>query len=193
MNTNDLQTFVNNLCADDLSKLFQIIDTNKDAILSSKISNHQIIQRERSKNNKQSCPLCGSVSIVKNGHTKANRQKYYCKDCHKSFSDTTNTIAYRSKKPYKVWNQAISDTLECKPLRQTAQMIGISTTTAFAWRHKILATLSTYKKDESNNLSSVIEADSFYFPINLKGTKPHKMPRMSKKRTNSAKRGVSYR
>ena len=191
MNANELQTFVNNLCADDLSKLFQIIDTNKDAIISSKVSNHQIIKRERSKNNKQSCPLCKSISIVMNGRTKTNRQKYYCKNCHKNFSDTTNTIAYRSKMPYKVWNQVISDTLERKPLRQTAQMAGVSTTTAFAWRHKIMATLSTYKKDDSNNLSSIIEADSFYFPINLKGTKSHKMPRFSKKRTNSAKRGTS--
>jgi len=126
MNTNDLQSFVNNLCADDLSKLFHIIDRNKDAVVSSKDSNHLIIKRERSKNNKQSCPLCGSISIVKNGRTKADRQKYSCKDCHKSFSDTTNTISYRSKKPYKVWDQVITDTLERKPLRQTAKMAGVS-------------------------------------------------------------------
>ena len=71
------------------------------------------------------------------------------------------------------------------------ELVGISTTTAFNWRHKILSTLSTYKKDSENNLSSKIEADSFFLPINLKGTKKNKMPRMSKKRTGSAKRGLS--
>lgn len=191
MITNNLQTFVNNLCADEVIELFKIINSNKDTIVSSKNSNHQIIKRERTSGSKQSCPLCGSFSIVKNGHTKAQRQKYYCKDCHKNFSDTTNTIAYRSRKSYKEWFQVISDTLDCKPLRKTSELTGISKTTVFTWRHKILSTLSSYKKDSNNNLSTKIEADGMFFPINLKGTKPNKMPRMSKKRTSSAKRGIS--
>jgi transposase-like protein len=191
MNSNNLQVFVNDLCADDLTTLLNIINTNGDAILTSNVSNHKIIQREHSKDSMHSCPLCGSISIVKNGHTKANRQKYCCKDCKKSFSDTTNTIAYRSRKSYKDWIEVISDTLGCKPLRQTAEVTKISKTTVFAMRHKILETLSSYKKDNTNNLSTTIEADSMYFPINLKGIKTDKMPRMSKKRTSSAKRGIS--
>jgi predicted RNA-binding Zn-ribbon protein involved in translation (DUF1610 family) len=31
------------------------------------------------------CPRCGSISVKKNGKTLANRQKWACKDCGKSF------------------------------------------------------------------------------------------------------------
>jgi len=192
MTTLNIQEFVNNLCADELVSLFTLIKSQGDEIVSSKVSNHNIIHRERKNNFQGKCPLCGSVEVIRHGRTKSNRQRYMCKDCKKSFSDTTNTIAYHSKQPYNVWVKVINDTLECRPLRQTAEVIGISTTTVFSMRHKILQTLSSYKKDKENNLSSKIEADCLYFPINLKGTKSHNMPRFSKRRTSSAKRGISH-
>lgn len=188
MTTLNIQEFVNNLCADELGSLFTLIKSQGDEIVSSKVSNHNIIHRERKNNFQGKCPLCGSVEVIRHGRTKSNRQRYMCKDCKKSFSDTTNTIAYHSKQPYNVWVKVINDTLECRPLRQTAEVIGISTTTVFSMRHKILQTLSSYKKDKENNLSSKIEADCLYFPINLKGTKSHNMPRFSKRQTSSAKR-----
>lgn len=191
MNTDILKTFVNSLCADDFLKLANIIRSKGDSVLSSKVSNHQIICRERSESSAQICPHCECEYINKNGHTKSGRQKYYCKGCNKSFSDTTNTIAYRSRKPYKDWIMAISDTFDRKSLRKSAELIGVSTTTMFAWRHKIIGPLSEYKKKQEDNLSSKIEADGMFVSINLKGTKPHNMPRMSKKRTSSAKRGLS--
>lgn len=192
MSALNLHDFVTNLCADDLVSLFSIIQTHGDEIISSKVSNHQIIHREHTKDSQKNCPLCESSSIIKHGRTKSKRQRYMCKDCKKSFSDTTNTIAYHSKQPYKVWINVINDTLECKPLRKTAEFNNISPTTVFSMRHKVLETLSTYKKDEENKLSTKIEAACLYFPINLKGTKSDDMPRLSKRRNSSAKRGVSH-
>lgn len=97
MNTINLQELINNLCADDLVTLFNLIKSQGEDIVSSKTSNHQIIHREHTKESKHSCPHCGLISIVKNGCSKTKRQKYLCKDCKKSFSDTTNTIAYQSR------------------------------------------------------------------------------------------------
>lgn len=191
MNILNLQSFVNSLCADDFLTLINILKSKEESILCSKISNHQIINREHTKGSLKICPLCNSVHIVKNGHTKSGRQKYYCKNCKKSFSDTTNTIAFHSRKPFKYWISVVSDTLNQIPLRKTAALLGISTTTVFSWRHKILSTLSKYKKSTDDKLKSRIETDGFFVSINLKGTKPHNMPRLSKKRTSSAKRGVS--
>jgi transposase-like protein len=192
MQETELELFVNNLCADDYVKLSAIIDSKRSTILESKISNHQIIHRERTIDSSLKCPYCGSLKTVKNGHTKTGRQKYCCRKCNKSFSDTTNTIAFRSKKSYKQWNSFVSDTLELKSLRKSAAIIGISTTTAFSWRHKLLSTLSTFKKDFTGNLSSRIEADGMFFSINLKGTRPCNMPRASKKNGNGkSKRGIS--
>jgi hypothetical protein len=75
-------------------------------------------------------------------------------------------------------------------LTDTAQEIGVSITTAFAWRHKILKTLLEFNKDYK--LSEFIEMNAIYFPINLKGIKRNNMPRYSKKRSCSAFRGISH-
>ena len=76
---------------------------------------------------------------MKNGKRKdTNRQKYLCRDCKRSFSDTTNTITFHSKKSYNVWENYISCLLKGMTLADTAKEIGISVTTSFAWRHKIL-------------------------------------------------------
>jgi len=191
MNKINLQEFVNSLCADDIISISNFIKSQGEDILSSKTSNHQIIHREHTKESEELCPFCELSDIIKHGLTKMKRQRYMCKKCNRSFSDTTNTIAHRSRLPYKIWIKVIGDTLDCKPLRQTAELTGISTTTVFAMRHKIIKTLSSHEKDNDNNLSSKIEADCLYFSINLKGTKKDKMSRMSKKRTSSAKRGIS--
>ena len=75
-------------------------------------------------------------------------------------------------------------------LTDTAQEIGVSITTAFAWRHKILKTLLEFNK--VYKLSEFIEMNAIYFPINLKGIKRNNMPRYSKKRSSSAFRGISH-
>lgn len=38
-----------------------------------------------------SCPKCGSVSVSKNGK-RNGRQRYLCKDCHRTFGDTYGTL-----------------------------------------------------------------------------------------------------
>lgn len=187
MNTQKLELLVESLCADELVKLQSILEKTISSVISAKDSNHKIIQRER---NITSCPKCGSKHTVKNGKRKeTTRQKYQCKDCKTNFSDTTNTITFNSKKAYRVWESYISCLLKGMTLSDSAKEVGISTTTSFAWRHKILKTLSKFNKD--TKLSGIIESDAIYMSINLKGTKKDNMPRYSKKRTSSAFRGIS--
>jgi transposase-like protein len=188
MKKQEFNQLLNTLCADELVELKSILEKNLNSIVTAKDSNHKIIKRERSVN---CCPICGSNHIVKNGKRKdTNRQKYMCKACKASFSDTTNTIAFHSKKTYNTWENYISCLLKGMTLADTAKEIGISVTSSFAWRHKILKTLSKFNKNIK--LKETIELDPIYFPINLKGTKKDKMPRYSKKRTSSAFRGISH-
>ncbi|WP_425486318.1 transposase [Lactovum miscens] len=44
------------------------------------------------------CVNCGFMNVNRNGHTKPGMQRYYCKDCHKSFSDTTATPLFHCRK-----------------------------------------------------------------------------------------------
>lgn len=184
---NKLESFVDELCADEVDKLLTILGLCNDDITTAKDSNHKIIKRERKIIR---CPHCGSLHIVKNGNTKVGRQKYMCRACKKNFSDTTNCIAFRSKKPYDAWIKYVECLLRCSTLKDTASEVDISQTASFIWRHKILKTLSNYNKDVK--LAGNIQADAVYLPINLKGTKKDKMPRHSKLRTNSAYRGISH-
>jgi transposase-like protein len=43
------------------------------------------------------CPHCASEHVVRFGKYKG-RQRYRCKYCNKTFTDTTNTVLYRTQK-----------------------------------------------------------------------------------------------
>lgn len=140
------------------------------SVMKSKRNNQKIIKRERKA---IFCPNCGSFSIKLNG-TKEGRQRYICKDCHKSFSDNNNSIVYKSKYTYDEWIQFINCELHDYILKDEATQINVSQTTVFSWRHKIYQAISEVKK--SIVLSGIIQIDGTFVPINLKGTKPKDMP-----------------
>ena len=55
----------------------------------------------------KACPFCGSVHFKKNGKDKNGHQRYICLDCHKSFSDRTNTLFYWSHFTLDQWRHFI--------------------------------------------------------------------------------------
>lgn len=183
----DYYTFLSSLLPDDLSIIKSFLDELYANINLSKHSNHDIIQREHKKI--FVCPICGSLHIVRNGKTPNGAQKYICRDCKKSFSDTTNTIVYHSKKHYTSWKTFIKCELYNMTLEDTAYEVKISKTCAFNWRHKLQKALTEFI--ENRELSKEIQMDSLYFDINFKGTKPKNMPRKSKKRPFSNFKGIS--
>ena len=48
------------------------------------------------------CPHCGSIDIKKHGR-KSDRQRYYCKDCHKTFVETSRSLQYHSRLTPAQW------------------------------------------------------------------------------------------
>lgn len=38
------------------------------------------------------CPICGSLHVKKNGNDSNGRQRYLCKDCHRTFNNRTHTF-----------------------------------------------------------------------------------------------------
>ena len=137
------------------------------------------------------CPHCGSISIKKNGHT-LNNQRFMCNDCHHSFSVKTNTFLYHSKINKDKWLNFIDFELSHMSLRDEAHYLKLSATTCFRMRHKLYSALSEYV-NTNVVLSGSIELDAAYRKINLKGTRPENMPRISKKRgKTSAYSGISH-
>lgn len=88
-----------------------------------------------------SCPCCNSQSFRKHGHC-LGIQRYRCKKCGRCFKETINTPLHWIHNKQKMIEYA--GTLpEHLSLFKTAMKIGISVSTSFSWRHKILSSFIT--------------------------------------------------
>lgn len=140
----------------------------------------------------KSCPECGSLHFVKNGHDPKGRQKYLCRDCKTSFRSVSDTLFYRSKISYHERTSFIAAKLNGLTLEEESVQIAKSVTTCFHMRHKLYGAI---KEITDRKLSGLIELDPTYEPISLKGTRPEDMPRYSRKRgknnSHKGKKGFS--
>lgn len=125
-----------------------------------------------------SCPCCQSKKIVKNG-TRKGVQKYVCRSCNKNFNYRTGTAISRIQKLNK-WNDFVEDFMELKitSLKSMKNKLGVSEQTAFNWRHKLLAAISTNTNSKFNG--EVIEFDETYLRISRKGRRNLGITDMSK-------------
>ena len=159
----------------------------------SNVSFNDLIGKNRFKNGIV-CPHCNSHSAVRNGK-RNGLQNYKCKECGKYFSNTTNTIALKSKYGLDTWKEYIECMMMGLSIRKSAAKCGISNATAFYWRHKILGALQNITEIKQK-LSGIVEADETFFPLSYKGNHSRDgfvMPRRAKKRGSSAKqRGLSH-
>lgn len=162
---------------------------NLGEICKTKNSNSKVISNHR--NGETICKNC-KVKMNKNGKTKNEVQKYICKHCGYTCSETTNTIVSHSHLSFDVWSNVIDNLLDGFSIRRIAEENNISIYTSFRLRHKILLALKKYVKNIK--LQRNTQSDEKYFSINLKGTKPNNMPRYSKKRTSTSSpyRGISH-
>jgi transposase-like protein len=122
---------------------------------------------------KSSCPHCGSRNFVKHGRTSLGRQRYRCRECRKTFSETTGTPFMYSKKTLKTWAGYLFCLEGRLTLRSISKLLGMNLSTAFSWRHKILSVAET-KTDTV--LTETIEVNEFWLKENFKGCRkinPH--------------------
>lgn len=111
------------------------------------------------------CPHCGSLGIKHHGRYK-DTQRYFCKDCGKTFTNRTNCPIGYSRKDLQKWIKFIRCMIEGYSIRKTAEKVGIHRNTAFYWRHKVLKSLQNADKD---SLSGIVEADETFFLESFKG------------------------
>jgi transposase-like protein len=129
--------------------------------------NPEEFQKNISINVEYQCPRCKGQSINRNGKTKLNRQRYLCKDCGKSFSDTTGSPLSYSKKSGDKWISYIYCMKNRLSIRESAKILKISLATSFHWRHKILSVIGTKVIDKK--LSETIEVHELKIRESFKG------------------------
>ena len=116
------------------------------------------------------CPKCKSESVSRFGR-KRDKKRYLCKDCGKTFVDSTNTVMYHSHYGEAVWKQVIDDTISGTPLCNTAASLEMSESTAFRMRHKVLMALEANESSNPTVLNGVCELDETYVLESYKGKK----------------------
>lgn len=89
------------------------------------------------------CPYCGHSEASLYGKVK-NIQRYKCKNCKKTYRETSGTPLFRMHKPEHV-EKYIEAMRMGMSVRKAAKYAGISDNTSHIWRHKILAHIAQKK------------------------------------------------
>lgn len=181
-------TELNKLNAYEVKQLYNVVEDKAFNLASITFIYSQVKETKFSKG--IICPHCGSVHAVRNGKVKG-KQRYICRE---SFGDFTNSIVSGTKSTYDKWFLYIKCMVKGFSLRKTAIKVGITVTTAFYWRHKILTALQSAIDHEK--LHGIVEADETFFLESFKGNHTKSgvftMPRPARKRGGSSKyRGIS--
>lgn len=118
------------------------------------------------------CPHCNSTSNNKWGK-QANKQRFKCIDCKKTFTSFTNTelsgIHY-----IDVLDQYLECMLAGMSLRKAARHCSISLDTSFHFRHRLMSLLADNK---SEHLEGIVEIDETFFRLSHKGQRGMKKAR----------------
>jgi len=154
--------------------------------------------KERAKAEKEAdaivklCPHCESRIVVRNGK-RNGRQAFVCRNCTRTFVETTGSAIENSQSSPTVWRQVIRDTVDGISLDKTASALGLHHETVFYMRHKILYRIEQELLALPIDLCGVCEADETYVLENEKGRKfletHHRKPREHGGR--ASKRGLS--
>jgi len=143
-------------------------------------------------NKSESCPKCGSDKVVRNGK-RNKRQAYLCRDCKKTFVESSKSAIAYSHGSETVWKQVIRDTVDGVAIDKTAYDLDLSHSTVFNMRHKILFCVEQETIKNPIKLNGICEADETYILESVKGRKIpadyHRKPR--KHGAVASKRGIS--
>ena len=140
----------------------------------------------------KACPHCGSIRLVRNGK-RSGRQAYICRDCGKTFVETTGSAIANSHSSPTVWRQVIRDTVDGVSIDKTAAGLDLHHETVFYMRHKILFLVEQELAASPVMMEGVCETDETYVLENEKGRKfaenHHRKPR--KRGGKASKPGLS--
>lgn len=127
------------------------------------------------------CPRCGSEAVVRNGSNRG-LQRYLCCACKRSFNVATGTPLSRLRNKERFLRQGAC-LAEGLSVRDAAEELGVSVSTAFRWRHRFLQEVVSH---QPRALAGLLEADETYFLESQKGSRH--LARKARKRGGKARR-----
>lgn len=115
----------------------------------------------------QNCPHCDSGHIINWGKHN-NRPRFKCKVCKRTFSPTTSTVSHNIKKKEN-WDKFTKELFSGQyfTVKELAKRSGISASTSFDWRNKLLCSLNS----GNEQFLGTTEIDDVWFLYSQKGRK----------------------
>lgn len=126
-------------------------------------------QLKSNENKPPTCPICKSTNVKKIGFTSAGVQRYQCKDCKKTYTDTSGTMLFRSKLTPEQWDGLLQGIVQNLSTLEIAKTIGIKQPTVWINRRKVLAALATLYGLQDEKFLDIAECDEYYTPVSFKG------------------------
>ena len=161
---------VETFSSEQIEKLSNAIEKRKKSIKKTSKSSNSTMEKPKKdivEIRPLSCKCCGSVNIKKHG-IRSGRQRYVCKDCGKTFSQSTDTMTFRSRMEERQWKELLRGIIENHSMKNIAKEVGINAPNV--WKNKLKicnALLSLY--GEQDKFTGIAESDEYYAPVSFKG------------------------
>ena len=144
------------------------------------------------------CPKCGSTNYKKHG-TKDGRQRYICKDCKKTFSESNATIFYHSRLSTEQWKYLLRGMIDRLSTTEISKNVGISQPAVWYNMQKVFEVLAkVYGKQDT--FIDIAEADETFTHTSFKGKRNaeyfikylRRMPRHQRSREEKIEYLIKY-
>lgn len=153
---------IDSLSEEQIEELISRLEVKRAKILSSKAVNTVNDTPQVS-----SCVHCGSTNFRKHGF-KSGKQRYYCKDCHKTFNANNGSVSSHSKLTPAQWKEMLRGMVENLSLQKIADNTDTCVKTVWYNRQKVFSVLLESNK-EQDNFIDIAECDEYYTPVSFKG------------------------
>ena len=109
------------------------------------------------------CKYCSSKNIKKNGFTKNNVQRYYCKECKAEFTATTNTIFENHKISITEWIEFLLDLFNYSSTTLISKVNKNSINTSIYWLQKVFLVLKNWQ--DNIILKDKVYIDEMFYSV----------------------------
>lgn len=125
----------------------------KDSLERELLDNYQV----------KECRHCGSKSFQSYGKTAAGTRRYYCKDCHRTFTILTNTIFDQRKIPISEWLDFLLSLMGNGSFSLTSKSNRNAFNTTKFWFRKVFSLLTDWQ--DSIMLEGRVYLDETYYSV----------------------------
>ena len=133
----------------------------------------------------EKCPRCGHWHVVKRGRTSGGAQRYLCRSCSHTFTESTLKVFAATKLERGTWMRYAECHVDLCTLRGVREKCGVSLKTAWFMRHRVLEAISASMPPFRSSAGDGMQVDETYLRESFKGNRKNAecgIPRKARRR-----------